>query len=744
MIRLVMVFLWAALTAGTAAAAEDWGGQWQITWSNGGALLTLNQDGGSVGGSFGQGTVQGTVHGRQFDGHITFNGQDEGLSATLSDDLDSFAGTTESGDWLNGKRVVPGDARAVDIKMDLGSPRAALRSFLMAANLAAADKSYALSAALDAIAFGDSPGWVTREARFAGAEEMFQLIDSATFNLAIVPDETPEPKLTVTLPRLDDKPALNLDMQRDAQGHWQIVMPAPDKLRAELDSAKIGPADSFRLLQSPRDTMRAFLDGMRHWDGSGAAQAIDTIDLSRVSDVLRKTEGALVAQYLVRIIDRVGHHTLENVPNSGASREPFVYFELPAGRIVIEPVGTGNDTRWKFSADTAARIRDLYSSAELLPDNQTLDPGFIPPSPMFDLRGKVKRYAPVLLHTLPLSGHIEYWQLIASIGLLITIILLTLLLRASLLWVLGRPGLKRHVVNPRRLAMGLALGASFIIGSRFVAAIGMPAAARQYTLPVLGSALIVIIAYALWQFVVFVLSILQEYAEKTATPIDNILITFAAGVAKLAIVIGALLMLSYFWSLPTSGLLAGLGISGLAVAFASKETISNVFGAGILLGDRPFGKGDRIVAGDVNGWVESVGLRSTRVRTLSDSILVVPNGKLTDMVVNNLGARRKRSLSATVIVTSGATPQRMEAFTRDIRQRIADDPIFDGKWAEVNIARIWSEGIDVEISSMVETRSGRASREATHRLYLDIIRLAEANGLTLAHATEPGAAVVEG
>ena len=130
-----------------------------------------------------------------------------------------------------------------------------------------------------------------------------------------------------------------------------------------------------------------------------------------------------------------------------------------------------------------------------------------------------------------------------------------------------------------------------------------------------------------------------------------------------------------------------------------------------------------------------------RIRTLYDSLLVVPNAKLADTVVNNMGARRRRSLSATVIVTSGATPERMEAFTKAVRQRIADDPIFEDKYAEVNIVRFWTEGIDVEISTMVETRSGRASREATHKLYIDIMQIAKANGLGLAHATDTSAAV---
>jgi MscS family membrane protein len=736
MIWRLMILLWAVLAATTARADGPWAGEWQLTWGNGGALVSLEQDGTSVGGSFGNGLIRGTVRDNLFTGEIVFNGDTERVTATLSTDLQSFAGTTEVGDWLNGVRIAPGEQKTT-APVNLQNPRSALRSFLMASALAQTNKSYALSDALNVIDFGSDEGWASREARFSGALQLYQLIDRATFNLSMIPDDSTQTRITLALPQSDSKSTVSIDMQRMPDGKWQIVIPPPDKLRAQLESGNPQTADGYRLLQSPRDTLRAFLDGMQHWETGGAEQALATIDMSHVPDVLRDAEGRFVAQYLVRIINQVGHRTLQSVPNSGASREPFVLFELPAGRIAIEPMGTGADTRWKFTADTARTIRGLYRAAEQLPDNNALDPTFIPFSPMFALRALVKQHAPFLLNALPGQGHIEYWQALASLLVLCAMALSTILLRGVLLWVLNRPYLMRHVKNAKGLATGLALGVSFLVGSRFIVMLGLPAATRQYTVPVLGTILILIFAYALWQLVIFVLSVLQELAEKTETAFDNIVLTFMAGLAKLAIVVGAVMALSYLWSLPTTGLLAGLGISGLAVAFASKETIANVFGAGILLGDRPFRKGDRIIAGDVNGWVEAVGLRSTRIRTLYDSLLVVPNAKLADTVVNNLGARRRRSLSATVIVTSGATPERMEAFTSAIRQRIADDPIFEDKWAEVNIVRFWTEGIDVEISTMVETRSGRASREATHKLYLDIMQIAEANGLGLAHATAP-------
>ena len=139
MIRLMTILLLAVFTAGTARADGPWAGEWQLTWGNGGTLVTLEQDGASVGGSFGNGLIRGTVRDSQFTGEIVFNGDTERVTATLSTDLQSFAGTTEVGDWLNGVRIAPGDQKAT-VPVNLQNPRSALRSFIMASALAQTNK----------------------------------------------------------------------------------------------------------------------------------------------------------------------------------------------------------------------------------------------------------------------------------------------------------------------------------------------------------------------------------------------------------------------------------------------------------------------------------------------------------------------------------------------------------------------------------------------------------------------------
>lgn len=731
----VLIATWLLLMP--AMAAEPWSGDWKLSWPNGGAVLNLSQTGSNVQGAYrnGRGRIEGTAQDLQLDGKIIHDGTIERFHATLDRRQNGFSGYTAGGEWLSGVRIPAGQSMHTLLTADLHTPRAALRSFLDAGNRARSGDPQALAVAVDAIAFGQAAEWLPRDAKFSAAEKLFNVIDLATFSLSAIPEETSASGIKVVLPRLASAPPIEFDMARDGTGAWRIVMPDVQALARYSGDIGAHPADAFRDLQSPRDTLRTFLEGMSRWDDGGEQDAISTIDLSGVPDVLKQEQGRLWAQYLVRIIDRVGHMPLQSAPNSGASREPFIYFEHPAGKVVIEPVGRGADTRWKFSVNEGHDLRQLFAAVQSLPEEHSLDPQLIPFSPMFAIRDRVKAHAPALVADVAGRGRIEYWQLLAGLLVLGGMVTIALTLKRLTLWLLERPSMKHHVGNPRRLAWAIAVALAFVAGAQIVPALGLPVATRQYTVPVVGSLFLLIVTYAVWQLIGLVSSVLENATERTETQIDNILLTFTRGLARLSLVTAAGLGIGHLWSVPTTGILAGLGIGGLALAFASKETLANVFGAGILLGDRPFRKGDRIIAGDVNGWVESVGLRSTRIRTLYDSLLVVPNGKLADTTINNLGARRRRTLTTTILVTSGATPEKLQSFTEAISNRISSDPFFE-PGTEVNIIGITASGIQIEISTSLKTRRGVESRAATHSLYLDILRMAEGEGLTLGRGTE--------
>ena len=164
MARLVLFLLLLIAAVLPAKADGPWSGQWQVTWRNGGAILTLDQQGAAITGSYsnGRGKILATARDKTLEGQIDYDGVTEGLSATLGPDQISFSGQTEGGDWLSGVRLTS-DAGTPLVNVDLRTPRAAMRSFLSAANLSEVTASHALALAVDTIDFGKAPDWASRE-----------------------------------------------------------------------------------------------------------------------------------------------------------------------------------------------------------------------------------------------------------------------------------------------------------------------------------------------------------------------------------------------------------------------------------------------------------------------------------------------------------------------------------------------------------------------------------------------------
>jgi small-conductance mechanosensitive channel len=334
-------------------------------------------------------------------------------------------------------------------------------------------------------------------------------------------------------------------------------------------------------------------------------------------------------------------------------------------------------------------------------------------------------------------GWLEYWQVAGAFTVVGLLFVLTLIYRLPLTMVLRRPGIKTHFKNPARMATASASILAFATIFKFVDYLGLPTTYRLYTFPAFGTFLLLALTYVGWQLIAGAVSMLEKHTTRTETQMDEMLLAFVAAIARVSLLIFAGLALSQLFSVPTAGILAGFGIGGLAVAFASRETLSNIFGAGILLSDRPFQKGDHIVAGEVNGLVEEVGIRSTRVRTLSGSILVVPNGTLSDASIENLTSR-KPGILATTLIVSGGTEEKITSFIEDIMTRLAEDPLFASKETEVNISGITADGIQIDLSTNVNTLSSVTQNKGVHRLYLDILRMATIRGLSLGLGLEKG------
>jgi MscS family membrane protein len=191
----------------------------------------------------------------------------------------------------------------------------------------------------------------------------------------------------------------------------------------------------------------------------------------------------------------------------------------------------------------------------------------------------------------------------------------------------------------------------------------------------------------------------HDRAERLLIPVARRL------VRAVIVVIGILIALATFFGAKTiTGLAAGLGVGGLVVALAAKDSLENVFASITILFDMPFAIGDWIKIDKTEGSVEEINLRSTRIRSADDTVVTLPNSNLIRNPVENFGARRFRRQRMVLRVSYGCDPGALETFCQAMRDFLNAQPKVEKlkTWVEVDdpgetsigIAMIWFLDVD--------------------------------------------------
>ena len=232
--------------------------------------------------------------------------------------------------------------------------------------------------------------------------------------------------------------------------------------------------------------------------------------------------------------------------------------------------------------------------------------------------------------------------------------------------------------------------------------------------------------------------ILAERAEKTETKLDDQLVPLIRKTLKLFFsVIGGIFILQNL-NIDVGSLLAGLGIGGLAFALAAKDTVANLFGSLMIFIDKPFQIGDWIVVGSgpVEGSVEEVGFRTTRIRTFYNSLVTVPNSVITNSNIDNMGMRQYRRYKTSLGIHYDTPPEKVQAFCDGIRALISNT---DGMRKDFYLVEFHSLGqseLNILIYSFLEVPDWQAELTTRSNLNLGILRLAQAMGVVFAYPTQ--------
>ncbi|WP_022669821.1 mechanosensitive ion channel family protein [Hippea alviniae] len=185
------------------------------------------------------------------------------------------------------------------------------------------------------------------------------------------------------------------------------------------------------------------------------------------------------------------------------------------------------------------------------------------------------------------------------------------------------------------------------------------------------------IFFASWAFyraeVIFSRS-MEAFFKKKNSEIGLSFVPFFNKFIKTTIVVVGFILIVQLWGYNIGAIITGLGIGGLAVALAAKDTLANMFGGLTIILDRPFKLGDWVKIGDIEGIVEDIGFRSTRIRTFEKSLISMPNSVIANTAIENFSRRGIRRITYKIGITYDTPPDKVKEAVDKIREMLINHP----------------------------------------------------------------------
>jgi MscS family membrane protein len=471
---------------------------------------------------------------------------------------------------------------------------------------------------------------------------------------------------------------------------------------------------------SPRGALQRFLELSRHGRYQDAGAFLE-VPRAREGEraVLAARLAAVLARHLTVDLDQVSDQDSGRLNDGLPARYEQIGTVSALGRMT-EPVrlARSSDERgWAFSLSTVARVDEWYDE---LPDRW------------------LREHLPApLLRTGPRD--LLWWQW-AGIGLLAIVGSVLGMLTGALVRSLAGRAAKRTVTiwDDRILARSrgpVALG--FTVG--FIRAL-LPQLllyepAEEFVHQVLRALLLAGVLWAFWRLVDVVAELSFSSRFSFEHPSSRALIPLARRMGKAVVAVAAILLLVSALGYPVTSLIAGLGIGGLAIALASQKTVENLFGAFSLGIDQPFREGDFVRVEDLTGTVESLGLRSTRIRTPDRTLVSIPNGKLAEMRLETFAARDRLRFSCLLGLEYATTAQQMRQVLADLERALKEHPQRHPDGTSVRLIELAASSLNVEVVCFFSTQDAEEFALIRQELLLTFLHLVEAAGTRIAFPT---------
>lgn len=335
---------------------------------------------------------------------------------------------------------------------------------------------------------------------------------------------------------------------------------------------------------------------------------------------------------------------------------------------------------------------------------------------------------------------IEIWQWFALAAIILFGLFVDLILRLAGIGIIGHLAHKVHEgiddIYIRRAVRGLGIVGSTATWLLLLPVLDLPLVAFGILQPAAKLAFVIALFWWGWRSTDLVGELLMGRAHRSETKADDILVPMIRKTLKVILVAFALVNLAPLLGLNLGPLLAAIGVGSFGFAFAFKNSLENLFGSVTVILDRPFQVGDWIVVDGIEGTVETVGIRSTRIRTFYNSLVSLPNSNLVTSKVDNYGLRKYRRWKSMIGILYGTPVPRIEAFCEGIREIVREHPFTRKDYYQVWVNEFGPSSIDILVYVFWEAPDWQTELRERHRFMIDIMRLAEVVGVDFAYPSQ--------
>lgn len=299
---------------------------------------------------------------------------------------------------------------------------------------------------------------------------------------------------------------------------------------------------------------------------------------------------------------------------------------------------------------------------------------------------------------------------------------------------LGFKNLGEKYLVPVARPLGMIL--VFILISLLYPILQLPGSIGFYIVKTIKALIPIYATVAIFRLINVVEIYLLKFVSKTESTLDDQLVPLVTKVLKFFIILMGCLIVLDSMNIPIIPLLTGLSIGGLAFALAAQDTIKNFFGSLMIFVDKPFQIGDWIVSENIDGTVEEVGFRSTRIRTFKNSLISVPNGYLADTTIDNYGLRQYRRFKTSIAITYDTPPDRIEVFVDGLKRIVMNHPSTHKQNLEIHLNNMGDTSLDVLFYIFFEASTWSDELKFRQDIILSILRLGKALSVNFAFPTQ--------